>query len=359
MLERSLAVKSSSTKPIWKSLIADSITRLDQLAKNFEIDLHQLAPVVRNFPIRITPYYLSLIKQPHDPLWRQVIPDLAELTDTVTTKDPLCEEESSPVPGLIHRYPDRVVLLVSEQCAVHCRFCMRKRRVGIAAHEDLLGAGLEYIRQTPQIHEVILSGGDPLMLDDEPLARILNEIRQCNHVRVIRIHSRMPCTLPHRITDDFTKMLRDFSPVYLNIHFNHPDEITQQSAHACNQLADAGIPIGSQTVLLKGVNDDEETMHRLMEKLLHNRVRPYYLHQLDRVQGTGHFHVPVSTGLHIMDRLRGWLSGMAVPNYMVDLPGGGGKVPLTPQYIIRQEAGCWHIKNFEGRMFSYPISSHN
>jgi len=347
----------SSPKPRWKSLLERSVTSADQLAQHFDIDPLLLSPAIRNFPMRITPYYLSLIRRPGDPIWRQVVPDPAELTDQSGTPDPLCEEAGSPVPGLIHRYPDRVVLLASTRCAAYCRFCMRKRKMGTASLQDRLPAWLDYIAKTSAIHEVILSGGDPLILDDEPLSRMLEKLRRVGHIGPIRIHSRMPCTLPQRITQELVRMLGSFSPVYLNIHFNHPDEITRLSADACAKIADAGIPLGSQTVLLKGVNDDAAVMHRLMERLLAIRVRPYYLHQLDQVQGTGHFHVPISTGLAIMDRLRGRLSGMGVPHYMVDLPGGGGKVPLMPEYVAERGKNLWTIRNYEGREFDYPLPS--
>lgn len=341
--------------PRWKVLLSESATRAAQLAEHVDIDPDRIAPVIRQFPVRINPYYLSLIKQPGGPLWRQAVPDPIELDDAVGTADPLCEEAGSPVSGLIHRYPDRVVFLVSDRCAMNCRFCMRKRRVGGASTNDRVAAGLDYIRRTPAIHEVVLSGGDPLMLDDDALARLLEELGSVNHVRLLRIHSRMPCTLPQRITDDLVHLLKAFQPLYLNTHFNHPDEITGPSSAACVRLADAGIPVGCQTVLLKGVNDDPVVMHRLMNGLLGIRVRPYYLHQLDRVRGTGHFHVPVSTGLQIMDALRGRLSGMGVPHYMVDLPGGGGKIPLTPDYVVDKHPGRWTIRNFEGRHFNYPV----
>jgi len=343
-----------SSTPIWKQLLAASVTSAAQLAAHFDTDPDRIAPVVRRFPVRINPYYLALIRQPGDPLWRQAVPDPAELADGAGSADPLREEQASPVSGLIHRYPDRVVLLASDRCAMHCRFCMRKRRVGGPPQADRIAAGLDYIRRTPAIREVILSGGDPLMLDDEVLARLLEQIRSIGHVRLIRIHSRMPGTLPQRITDDLVRMLKAHQPLYLNVHFNHPAELTEQVRSACTRLADAGIPLGSQTVLLKGVNDDPAVMHRLMEALLAMRVRPYYLHQLDRVPGTAHFHVPVAAGIRIMDHLRGRLSGMGVPHYMVDLPGGGGKVPLTPEYVVARQRDPWIIRNFEGRLFRYP-----
>ncbi|MDL2274684.1 KamA family radical SAM protein [Desulfosarcina sp. OttesenSCG-928-G10] len=343
------------TAPSWKQEISDSITTAAQLALKFDMDPAPLEPVIRNFPLRISPYYLSLIRYPGDPLWRQAVPDPAELTDACGTPDPLAEERHSPVPGLIHRYPDRVVLLVASGCALFCRFCMRKRRIGQDITDASIAAGIDYIRQTPAIHEVVLSGGDPLMLDDARLFDILQQIRAVSHVRLIRIHSRMPCTLPHRITDDLARILRDMQPLYLNIHFNHPDEITAHCRNACARLADAGIPLGSQTVLLSGVNDAPEVLHELMEQLLTLRVRPYYLHQVDRVSGTAHFQVPLETGIALMNHLRGRLSGMGVPHFMVDLPGGGGKIPLTPDYYVKRHADHMVFRNFEGSIFRYPL----
>lgn len=340
--------------PQWKVLLAESVATAEALAGHFDVDPVQLAPVIRSFPMRINPYYLSLIRRPGDPVWRQAVPDPAELADSLGTIDPLCEEACAPVPGLIHRYPDRVVLLVSARCAMTCRFCMRKRRVGAPSASDWTDAGLDYIRRQAAVHEVILSGGDPLMLDDAQLDRLLAALRAINHVQLIRIHSRMPCTLPQRITDDLARLLRQFQPLYLNAHFNHPQEITDQAREACARLVDAGIPLGNQAVLLKGVNDDAAVMHRLMEALLTLRVRPYYLHQLDAVCGTAHFRVPLERGLAIMDHLRGRLSGLGVPAFMVDLPGGGGKIPFTPDYVVKKEAHRWTLRNFEGRQFSYP-----
>lgn len=342
-----------SSMPHWKQLLAESVTTLDQLADRFDVSL--LEPVVRNFPLRINPHYFSLIRYPGDPMWRQAVPDPAELADVTGSEDPLGEEPSSPVPGLIRRYPDRAVLLVSDRCALHCRFCMRKRRVGVQSNQTNVTAGIDFIRHTPDIHEVILSGGDPLMIDDESLALMLEAIRSIGHVRLVRIHSRMPCSLPQRITDDLVRLLSAFQPIYLNTHFNHPDEICPQSVEACRRLSDAGIVLGAQTVLLRGVNDDPAIMHRLMEDLLAIRVRPYYLHQLDCVRGTGHFYVSPVKGKAIMRQLRGRMSGMGVPHHMVDLPGGGGKVPLTPEYVVRKEAHRWVVENFEGRRFSYPL----
>jgi lysine 2,3-aminomutase len=292
--------------------------------------------VSARYPVRLTNYYAALITQPHDAIWKQCMPDLRELEDTTQCPDPLDETALSPVPGLIHRYPDRVVLLVSNRCPVYCRFCMRKRLVGSGdapMRDDELRNALQYIAAHADIHDVILSGGDPLMLDDASLQAILTGLRAIPHVAIIRIGTRVPVTLPSRITSELCVLLRTFHPLYINTHFNHPDEITADSRAACSLLADAGIPLGNQTVLLKGVNDSVETMRRLMTGLLALRVRPYYLHQMDLVQGTAHFRTSVRTGLEIVKGLRGHISGLAVPHYVIDLPGGKGKVALLPDDV--------------------------
>ncbi|MBR9979501.1 MAG: KamA family radical SAM protein [Desulfatitalea sp.] len=308
------------------------------------------------FPMRINPYFYSLIKSPDDPLGRQVIPSPEELQDLTGCADPLAEERQSPAPQVIHRYPGRVVLLVSEQCAVHCRFCMRKRRVAGEARitRTLLDRALTYIRRQSDIHEVILSGGDPLMLNDEALGGILTDLRAMGHVRRLRIHTRIPSVLPQRVTPALAALLATFHPLYVNIHFNHSAEITPAAAEACRLLADAGIPLGSQTVLLKGVNDDPDVLTALMEDLLGVRVKPYYLHLLDRVPGTRHFQVPIERGLALLAALRGPLSGMGMPHLMVDLPGGGGKVALTPDAIVEKGPDRWRIRNWQSRVYRYP-----
>ncbi len=345
------------TSAHWKELLADSIVTADQLSKRFALDPDQIRQVTDRYPMRINPYYLNLIQHPGDALWKQAVPDIAEIQDNQGTDDPLCEENQSPVPGLIHRYPDRVVFLISSHCAMFCRHCMRKRRVGhpFTVTEKNIRAGIEYIGKQKKIRDVILSGGDPLLLEDEKLREILAEIRAMSHVEIIRIHTRIPCTLPQRITVELVQMLKNFHPLYINTHFNHPDEITPQSALACGLLADAGIPLGCQTVMLKGVNDSPEIMKKLMSKLLQIRVKPYYIHQGDKVRGTGHFHTSLETGLEIMDALRCHTSGMAVPQYMIDLPGGGGKIPLLPEYVVKKEADVWHIRTYEGKMVEYPL----
>lgn len=293
--------------------------------------------VSSRYPVLLSRYYFSLIKQHGDAIWKQCMPDLQELAACVQAPDPLHEHSLSPVPGLIHRYPDRVVLLVSQRCAVYCRFCMRKRMVG--SSEKPMGDAefadmLAYIAATPAITDVILSGGDPLMLDDESLENILAGLRAIPHVAFIRIGTRMPVTLPERITPGLCEILKKYHPLYINTHFNHVSEITDASRAACALLADAGIPLGNQTVLLKGVNDSVEAMKNLMTGLLAIRVKPYYLHQMDLVQGTSHFRTSVRTGVAIMRGLRGHISGLAIPHYVIDLPGGKGKVALLPEDVI-------------------------
>jgi len=263
-------------------------------------------------------------------LGKQVIPDSKELEDSDDPEDPLNEEKQSPVPNLICRYPDRVLFLVSNHCAMYCRYCTRKRKVGrsAAVTYDSIKEGIKYIADTKAIREVVMSGGDPLMLEDEELREILYKLRLISHVEILRIHTRIPCAMPERINEDLTEMLRTFHPLYINIQFNHPDEITPESREACLMLADAGIPLGSQTVLLRGVNYKSEIMIRLMRELLKIRIKPYYLHHPDIVKGTGHFRVSIIEGLNILKDLYGGISGIGIPHYMLDLPGGGGKIPL-------------------------------
>ena len=302
-------------------------------------DRASILSTAREYPSRLTPYYAGLIREAGDPIWRQCVPDICELDEDEQVPDPLFEAELSPVPGLIHRYPDRVVLLVSNRCPVYCRFCMRKRHVGDAAAAPSgrgIEAALEHIAKNPAIRDVLLSGGDPLMLDDESLADILGRLREISHVSVIRIGTRIPVTFPERVTTALCSLLKRFHPLYINTHFNHPWEITHASANACNLLADAGIQLGNQSVLLKGVNDSIETMRELMTGLLGIRVRPYYLHQMDLVRGTAHFRTPIASGIEIMRGLRGHCSGLAVPQYVIDLPGGKGKVPILPDQVERR-----------------------
>jgi lysine 2,3-aminomutase len=320
----------------WQALLQKSITDPAHLPAFFRFDPENIHRVTTIYPMRINPYYLSLIKKPGDALWRQAVPDALELEDTVCMEDPLNEENLSPVPNLVHKYPDRALFLVHNQCAVYCRFCTRKRKVGrkeMRVSLKTINAGINYLQQTPAIKDVLVSGGDPLLLDDNRLDYILSQLRTIKHVDIIRIGSRVPCTLPMRITKKLAATIKQHHPIYINTHFNHPDEITPEAATACNRLADAGIPLGSQTVLLKGVNDDPEIIKHLMYKLLRIRVKPYYLFQTDMTKGTDHFRTPIDTGLDIMRSLIGHVSGMALPTFAVDAPGGGGKMPLLPNYI--------------------------
>ena len=346
----------------WQRIMAESIRSAEALAEFLPVDVKIVDRVIRRYPMQINPYFLSLIQASGGPIWRQAVPDAAELeTDAALLPDPLAEEPQSPVPHLIHRYPDRVVFMVSNQCAMYCRHCMRKRHVG--NHQQVTRAsirqGIAYIRDHPQIHEVILSGGDPLMLSDEWLDEILSQLKKIRHVELLRIHSRVPGALPARITAPLVGLLASNFPIFLNIQFNHPAELTPAAIAACISLANAGIPLGSQTVLLKGINDDAETLMALMRGLLKNRIRPYYLHHADPVEGTRHFRTSIETGLEIMAALRGRIAGMGVPSYMIDLPGGGGKIPLLPQYIEKIEKNKLVVKNYAGEVFEYPVDFRN
>jgi lysine 2,3-aminomutase len=336
----------------WLKVLNKSITSLENLGKYYPVDVEPLQQVVEHYPMRITPYYFSLIKEPDDLIWRQCVPDLRELKADHLPIDPLNEEGLTPIPGLLHRYPDRVVLLVSSICPTYCRFCMRKHRLGSewTFHRD---EGLKYIERNSDIRDVILSGGDPFILSDEVLEDILGRLQKISHVEMIRINTRSPVTLPERITFRLCKMLKHHHPIYVNTHFNHPLEITSQSAEACARLADAGIPLGNQTVLLRGVNDDPEVMKKLMQNLLTIRVRPYYIHQMDLVHGTGHFRTSVEQGLKIMASLRGRTSGMAIPYYVIDLPGGKGKVPILPDNA-KKEGQTFFLRNYLGEVVEYP-----
>lgn len=336
----------------------DSLQRLSQ---RFPIDSSELERITAVYPMRLSPYYLNLINQPGDPIWRQAVPDPLELDDPQGFDDPLDEENLSPVPNLVHKYPDRALLLVSNQCPVYCRFCTRKRKVGRAEMqitEETIAAGLAYLRRTPAISDVLLSGGDPLMLSDERLKDILTRLRYIPSVRTIRIGTRVPCTLPDRITAKLAAMLAAFHPLYINTHFNHPLELTDEARRACCFLADAGIPLGCQTVLLRGVNDNAETLAALFRGLLAIRVKPYYLFQIDQTRGTSHFRTTINQGLAIMSQLIGHISGMAIPTYALDAPGGGGKIPLTPTYI----SGCGDMLDFityQGHPCRYPNTTWN
>jgi lysine 2,3-aminomutase len=344
---------------LWKKLLSKSITTAEGLALacKLKINPDETREVIKRYPMRINPYFLSLIREKDDAIWKQCIPDHRELEDTTGLEDPLAEERDSPVPGLTHRYPDRVLLLVSNRCAMYCRFCTRKRKVG-DPHKRItkqqIVAGIGYIRNHPEIRDVILSGGDPLMLSDMFLEWILKEVRSIPHVEIIRIGTRVPCSLPHRITPELCSMLKKYHPLYVNIHFNHPLEITPESQKACGMLADAGIPLGSQTVLLKGINDRPDVMKSLMQKLVRMRVKPYYIYQADVTKGTSHFRTPVSSGLKIIKAIRGHTSGLCVPHFVIDSPGGGGKIPLLPDYIKHMDNNIVVMRNYRDKEYTYP-----
>ncbi len=342
----------------WQQSMRQAMVDPMELAERFGIDSAPLQRVARRYPMRISPYYLSLMEKPGDAIWRQCVPDERELSDPTLSPDPLDEGRLSPAPAVVHRYPDRVLLLAGRDCATYCRFCTRKRKLGCPAMEVSdkdLAAGIDYIADHPEVRDVLLSGGDPLLLEDDQLEAILRRITAIPHVEMVRIGSRLPVTLPERITSRLCRMLRRFQPLYLNTHFNHPREITPEAADACRKLADAGIVLGNQTVLLRGVNDSAETLAALWRGLLRLRVRPYYLHHMDLVRGTGHFRTRIETGLDILGELRGPLSGMALPHYVIDSPGGKGKIPLLPEYLL-QLGDRARLRTASGEIIDFPNS---
>lgn len=311
------------------------------------------------FRVDITPYFISLIdpNDPNDPIRKQVIPTDREMVPfTAMMEDSLAEDLHSPVPGLVHRYPDRVLMLVTTQCASYCRYCTRARIVGdpkATFSRQEIEAQIEYIRRTPQVRDVLLSGGDPLVIAPQVLEEILTRLREIPHVEILRIGTRVPVFLPMRITKELTDMLQRFHPLWVNIHVNHPNEITQELAEACDRLSRAGIPLGNQSVLLAGINDNVHVQRKLVQDLVRIRVRPYYLYQCDLVPGAGHFRTPVAKGIEIMEGLRGHTSGFAVPTYVVDAPGGGGKIPLMPNYLLSMSDHRVVLRNFEGYITTY------
>jgi lysine 2,3-aminomutase len=312
-------------------------------------------------PMGITPYYMSLISRddPLQPLRRTVIPTSAEAVRAQgEDDDPLDEDKHSPVPGLVHRYPDRVLLLVLGYCSTYCRYCTRSRIFG-RQHQcfidtDKWEKALDYIKSNPNIRDVLLSGGDPLTLPDDKLEWLLSRLKDIPHVELVRIGTKAPVVLPQRISPTLVSMLKKYHPLWMSIHITHPDELTPEMSAACIRLADAGIPLGSQTVLLAGINDSVSTMTRLVHGLLQIRVRPYYLYQCDPIPGSSHFRTPISKGLEIIQGLRGHTTGYAVPTYVVDAPGGGGKIPLLPEYATGWDKGDLMMRNYEGNIFRYP-----
>ena len=347
----------------WRWQLRHRVTRLEQLREILQLSPEETEGIERSrgrLALAVTPYFVSLMDptNPNCPIRRQAIPRVEEFHvakgDLV---DPCGEDKDSPVPGLVHRYPDRVLLLVTDQCAAYCRYCTRRRLVG--AHERSITQGnfeeaLKYLKTHRRVRDVLLSGGDPLLLENERLEEILSRLRAIPHLEVLRIGTRAPVTLPQRVTPGLVRMLKRYHPLMMSIHFAHPKEITQAVSRACNELADAGIPLGSQTVLLKGINDRPYVMKKLVHELLKIRVRPYYIYQCDLAMGTEHFRTSVATGIQIIEKLRGFTTGYAIPTYVIDAPGGGGKIPLQPEYLMSRGKGKVVLRNYEGKVFEYP-----
>ncbi|MFH0876083.1 MAG: KamA family radical SAM protein [archaeon] len=317
-------------------------------------EISQIEKVKRVYPMKVSGYYLNLIKEKDDPIWKQCIPRPEELSDNVNEEDPLHEEKYSPVPYLVHRYPDRALLLVSNRCAMYCRFCTRKRKVGkiVDITRDHILNAIKYIEMHSEIRDVIVSGGDPLMLKDADIEFVLQNLRIIPHVEIIRLGTRIPCTMPMRITKRLCNMLKKYHPLYMNVHFEHPSEITAESRKACEMLADAGIPLGNQCIMLKGVNDNPEVLKELFHRLVMMRVKPYYIYQTDQVKGTEHFRTKVNESLEIMSHLHGRTSGLCVPHFIIDTYGGG-KVPVLPEYVLAHDSEKITLKNFEGKSVEY------
>jgi len=346
----------------WHWQLKHRVTRAEQLKLILNLSQEEIEAIEASkgrLATAITPYFAKLMDRQDSncPIRRQAIPTLNEFhLSPADLLDPCAEDENSPVPHLVHRYPDRVLLLVTDKCAVYCRYCTRRRMVGeseksITAEE--LDQALAYIQSTKKIRDVLISGGDPLLLEDEVLDGILAKIHKIPHVEVIRIGTRVPVTLPQRITPSLTAILKKYHPLWMSIHFTHPKEITKEVRRSCGLLSDAGIPLGSQTVLLRGINDRPVVMKRLMHELLKTRVRPYYIYQCDLAMGTEHFRTPVAVGINIIEKLRGHTTGYAVPSFVIDAPGGGGKIPVGPTYLISQDKGKMVLRNYQGRVFEY------
>ena len=347
----------------WKWQFKNRITSVDRLSEIISLSENEKKDVLvclEGFRMAITPYFASLI-DPDDracPIRMQTVPSLYETRVLQwERKDPLNEESDSPVPGIVHRYPDRVLFLVTRQCATYCRHCIRKRHVG---EEDFVigkaekERAMEYIASIPRIRDVLISGGDPLTISDDNLEDIISGLRSIEHVEIIRIGTRVPVTLPMRITPALLAMLKKYQPIWINTHFNHPCELTAESIKACEDIIDAGIPLGNQSVLLKNINDNTETMKELLLKLVKARIRPYYIYQCDLCEGIGHFRTRVETGIEILKSLTGNISGYAIPKFVIDAPNGGGKVPVNPEYVVSIDDEKIVMRNYKGDLYVYP-----
>lgn len=350
----------------WHWQVKNRIETLDELKKYIRLTEEEeegIRESLKTLRMAITPYYLSLINpdDPHCPIRKQSVPTIEELyRSPADLEDPLHEDGDSPVPGLTHRYPDRVLFLITDMCSMYCRHCTRRRFAGhrdCATPLEQIDKCIEYIARTPQVRDVLLSGGDALLVSDDRLEYIIKKLRAIPHVEIIRIGSRVPVVLPQRVTPGLANMLKKYHPIWLNTHFNHPNEITEESTAACALLADAGIPLGNQSVLLRGINDCTHVMKKLVHQLVKIRVRPYYIYVCDLSMGIGHFRTPVSKGIEIIESLRGHTSGYAVPTFVVDAPGGGGKIPVMPTYMISQGPKRVVLRNFEGVVTTYTEPS--
>ncbi len=352
----------------WKWQVKNRITSVDQLKQVINLTpeeeegIHECLKTLR---MAITPYYATLMDpdDPNCPVRKQAVPTSMELhTAESDMVDPLHEDTDSPAEGLTHRYPDRVLLLVTDQCSMYCRHCTRRRKAGVtdkAMPRDQIDKAIDYIRNTPRVRDVLISGGDGLLISDEMLEYVIKNLREIPHVEIIRIGSRTPVVMPQRITPELVNMLKKYHPIWFNTHFNHPKEVTPESTRACEMLADAGIPLGNQSVLLKGVNDCPFIMKKLVQDLLKIRIRPYYIYQCDLSRGISHFRTSIGKGIEIIEHLRGHTSGLAVPTFVVDAPGGGGKIPVMPQYLISRSDRKVILRNYEGVISVYEEPEDN
>lgn len=346
----------------WRWQLRNSFTTAEALSRVMTLtgdEINTLNRLKGRLPLRITPYYLSLIYDsgPWSPLRRTMIPTSDEMIITDAEKaDPLNEMGSSPVPGIVHRYPDRALFTVTQFCSSYCRYCTRSHSVGKLGHLTKVEweQALDYLREHTEIRDVIISGGDPLTMNDSKIEYLLSNLRAIKHIEILRIGTKVPAVLPQRITPQLVNMLKKYHPLFLSIHFTHPDEMTPETRRACEMLADAGMPLGSQTVLLKGINDDPATMKSLMHKLLTVRVRPYYIYQCDLIPGSSHFRTTIEKGIDIIENLRGHTSGYAVPQFVVDAPGGGGKIPVLPDYVVESGPEKWVLRNYKKNRYTYP-----
>lgn len=352
--------------PNWQTQLKEAITSYEDLPSTAQkrLSKSEFTSLANQFPVSITPYYASLIDfaSPTDPLLQMVFPSKEEFLDSSTSAqtkiDPICENSHAVLPGLIRRYPDRALILVTSQCAAYCRFCTR-RAMGqgniVPANQHNFDSALKYISSNPQIDDVIISGGDPLLLEDDALVQIVQKIRNIPSVKIIRIASRVPVTLPMRITGELASRIARYGPIFVNTHFNHPQELTEDATAAISHFVDNGIPVNNQSVLLRGINDNRDTLAQLFKGLLHNRVRPYYLFMCDLVKGTDHFRVSLDKAVELIGSLRGQISGLAIPTLVVDLPGGHGKIPITPNHIIERNANHFLLLAPNGKQIKYPL----